>query len=281
MKQIDQHIRERYAELTQQEQKLADFILAHLEDFSAYNSVELATACNVSKATVSRFFRTLGYRDYREMREQYRQLRQAGVPVMANDEERGGDVFEQHLLREAENLRQGMVALRSLPLDDILEKLLSAKCIRLVGYRNSYPVALHFRQQLLQARGSVELCPSPGQTLGEELVSLTGDDLVVVVAFRRRVRQLEALLSHLHAQGIPVLLLADATAVGLADKARWWVQCPLDSISAFDSYSTAMSLVNVLVNGVFHRAPEASRERVNAIAEHYAALEELAPVTWE
>ena len=105
MKQIDQRVKAQYQALTQQEQKVADFILDHLDDFAIYNSVELARVCQVSKATVSRFFKRLGYKDFRDVRLQSRQLRQSGVPL--TDMEAivaGNTLLERHYQRETENL---------------------------------------------------------------------------------------------------------------------------------------------------------------------------------
>ncbi len=60
--------------------------------------------------------------------------------------------------------------------------MVAARRIVVVGMRNAYPAALHLRQQLLQARGQVLVLPQPGQSLSEELVDLTADDLVVMMA---------------------------------------------------------------------------------------------------
>lgn len=43
---------------------IAEYILAHMEDIAGMPSGELARACAVSRPTVSRFIRALGYEDY-------------------------------------------------------------------------------------------------------------------------------------------------------------------------------------------------------------------------
>ncbi len=88
--------------------------------------------------------------------------------------------------------------------------MVAARRIVVIGMRNAYPAALHLRQQLLQARGQVLVLPQPGQSLSEELVDLTADDLVVVMAFRRRPRIVRPLLQQLQRDGVPVLLMRAA-----------------------------------------------------------------------
>ena len=54
----------------------------------------------------------------------------------------------------------------------------------------------------------------------------------------------------LAAHGVPVVLLADAHARRFADRCAVWLECPVDSEAAFDSYAAAMSAVAVLAAGV-------------------------------
>ncbi len=48
------------------------------DDLISYNSAELAQLSGVSKATVSRLFKRLGYDKYGDMRDELRTLRRAG-----------------------------------------------------------------------------------------------------------------------------------------------------------------------------------------------------------
>jgi len=64
-----------------------------------------------------------------------------------------------------------------------------------------------------------------------------------------------------------------------ADLAAHWLECPIDSVSAFDSYATAMSLINLLVTGAMGANVRESRTRIAAITSVYEDLEEL-EVPW-
>ena len=54
--------------LATQEQKVADYVKAHLEDVSSMNIADLAAHCEVSTPTVIRFCRTLGCDGFREFK---------------------------------------------------------------------------------------------------------------------------------------------------------------------------------------------------------------------
>ena len=276
MQQLDTRLRECYSELSPQEQRVASFIMDHFDDLVSYNSAELARLSGVSKATVSRLFKRLGYDRFKEMRDELRTLRQSGMPLTDNrDAVQGNTLLARHYKQEMANLTQWVNTLNAGQFADIVQALGQAQRVYILGLRNSAPVALHLRQQLMQSRGQVYVMPQPGQTLAEELVDITPADLVVVVAFRRRPRVIRPVLEALQKQGVPVVAISEPQAAGMTTLARWHLGVPLDSVSAFDSYSGAMSLVNLLANALLHNALTEGRQRIHQIASLYTELDEL------
>ncbi|MFJ5349978.1 MurR/RpiR family transcriptional regulator [Pectobacterium parvum] len=276
MMQIDERLRDRYSELSPQELRVADFIFDHFDDLISYNSAELARLSGVSKATVSRLFKRLGYPSYRDMRDELRTLRQSGMPLADNrDAVQGNTLLARHYKQEMANLTQWINQIDPVQFGAVIQALMQAQRLCLIGLRNSYPVALHLRQQLLQIRQQVTLLTQPGQTLSEELVDLTAQDVVIVVAFRRRPRLIQPLLAQLQKRGVPVLLLCEPQVSTLMSLATWSLCVPLDSVSAFDSYSSAMSLVNVISNALLHEMLRDGRQRIHQIVDLYGELDEL------
>lgn len=276
MKQIDERLRDHYAELTPQEQRVADFIFASIDDLMSYNSAELARLSGVSKATVSRLFKRLGYPSYRDMRDEMRTLRQSGMPLTdSRDAVQGNTLLSRHYKQEMANLTQWINQIDGAAFGELISALSQARQVRLLGFRNSYPVALHLRQQLIQVRAGVMMMPQPGQTLAEELVDLTAQDVVIFVAFRRRPRMAKEILTQLQSAGVPVLLICEPQAQTLTPLATWHLAAPLDSVSAFDSYSSAMSLANLLSNALLHDMLASGRQRIHQISDMYNALDEL------
>lgn len=276
MTQLDERLRASWALFSPQEQRVASFIIDHFDDLISYNSAELARLSGVSKATVSRLFKRLGYARYKDMREELRTLRQSGMPLTGNsDAVQGNTLLARHYKQEMANLTQLLNQLKVAPFAEVVSALVSAKRLFIIGMRNSWPVAMHLRQQLLQVRSGVHLLPQPGQTLAEELVDVGPEDCVITVAFRRRPRIIKPLLAILQQRGIPAVVLSEPASSGLAVYSGWHLSAPLDSVSAFDSYSSAMSLVNLLANAVLHESLTSGRQRIHNIAELYTGLDEL------
>lgn len=274
---IGQRISAQYNELSTQEQRVATFILEHFDDLAVYSAADLARFTGVSKSTVSRLFKRLGFENFQAVKSHARRLRSMGIPLVTDSAAAGanGERFKRHLEREQDNLRRVLANIDPGTFETILDSLDGARRIVLVGFRNSYPLAMHCRQQLIQVRDEVALAPQPNQSLAEELVELGEQDLVVLFGFRRRPRLFDTLLQALHGLPCRVLLIADNTAAGLADRVDWWLECPLDSTSAFDSYASAMSLISLMANGLLHHRLALGRARIDAVSELYEGLDEL------
>jgi len=273
---IGQRIDAQYGALSRQEQRAADFILDHLGDLAVYNATELAKLSGVSKATVSRLFRRLGFSDSAEVREHARSLRSQGAPLGGIGAAAGTpSALAAHAVQEHENLQKLLAGLDDGRLDAAARLIAGAGEVVLIGLRNSYPLALHLRQQLAQARDRVRLAPVPGQSLGEDIAALGSRDVVVLVGFRRRPSGFGLIMQTLRERGVPVILISDSSARRHAEGAAYWLECPVDSVSAFDSYAAAMSLVNLLASGVLGVDVRDGRTRIASITGMYDALDEL------
>ncbi|WP_252106328.1 MULTISPECIES: MurR/RpiR family transcriptional regulator [unclassified Halomonas] len=275
---IGQRITAQFESLSAQEQRVASFILDHFDDLAVYSAADLARLTGVSKSTVSRLFKRLGFESFRTVKAHARQLRNLGVPLVIESDamaEEGGGALARHLQREQENLQRGLGRLDTDDIASAVDALCSARQVVVMGFRNSYPLALHFRQQLIQARAQVRLAPQPSQSLAEEIVDLTADDVVVLFGFRRRPRGLSKLVEALLRSPARCLLIGDPTAAGMAARANWFFEIPLESLSAFDSYATANSLICLLANSVLHQRLAQGRERISQISDGYSELDEL------
>lgn len=275
---IGQRITAQFDALSAQEQRVASFILDHFDDLAVYSAADLARLTGVSKSTVSRLFKRLGFESYRSVKDHARQLRNLGVPLVIDAnamQDEAGAPFQRHLQREQDNLQRCLNGIAADQFTALVERLASARHVVVIGFRNSYPLALHFRQQLIQARSQVRVVPQPNQSLAEEIVDLNEQDVVVLFGFRRRPAAFAALVNALEHSPAKVALIADPTAVNFVSQVDWLMEAPLESLSAFDSYATANSLICLLANGVLHRRLGEGRKRISAISDSYADLSEL------
>src|SRR5687768_5619719 len=133
---IDQRIAERHDVLTPQDRRAAATLLEHLDDLGTYRAAELAELAGVSRATMSRLFRSLGFGDFDEVREHLRALRSSGEPRRidgAPNADALAATEQAAILRAIEHPR----------IPEVAGRLALARSVLVIGWRNSYPVALH------------------------------------------------------------------------------------------------------------------------------------------
>ena len=237
---IGQRITAQFDALSAQEQRVASFILDHFDDLAVYSAADLARLTGVSKSTVSRLFKRLGFESYRTVKDHARQLRNLGVPLVIDAnamQEEAGAPFQRHLQREQDNLQRCLNGIAADQFAALVEHLDSARHV--------------------------------------VVIDLTEQDVVMLFGFRRRPAAFAALVDALERSPAKVALLADPTAVNVASQVTWFFETPLESLSAFDSYAAANSLICLIANGVLHRRLASGRERISAISDVYAELSEL------
>lgn len=231
------------------ERQLAEFLLTHEAELAIYSSADMSRLAKVSKPVVSRFFKRLGYEGFAEVRQGLRLEQASGSPLLSNQQPADiGTLLMNHQAQEARNWQQTLNDLQRLPLETITQRICQARVVKVIGFRNSYPVALHLRQQLLQLRQFVDVLPQPGQTLSEELSKLTADDLVIVIALRRRTEQTKRLMQWLGNSPATCLLMTDPSGLEHAAHADWTMTCHQISPGGFATYASAVALVSVISN---------------------------------
>ena len=262
-----QRIERHYTELPPNARKIADHLLHNANDVVAYSVTELATITHTSKATVSRFFRQLGYNSHGDVKLEMNALRTTGYPISMQAAKLTGYKAEINRLKQTfENIDPSQF-------DSLIDSIIQSKRITLIGFRNSYPVALHFRQQLQQIHGHIRLLPQPGQTMSEELEDIHPDELFIVIGFRRRPRIFSALLSQLSDQ--QVVLFADPSGQIYKDKVSNLFICQLGQEQALDSYGAPMSLIAVICNQVVTKLGPKGHKRINQISERFRLMNEI------
>ncbi|MFT8394608.1 MurR/RpiR family transcriptional regulator [Propionibacterium sp.] len=266
MSPIEARIAAVYPELTAQERRGTDTLLEHLDDLAIYSSAELSKLSGVSRPTLSRLYKRLGYESFAALRSEAR--RDRGIPLGPNHG------VEAHIAQETRNIAQ-LARLADGRLQAAVRSIVSANDLFIIGERSSYPVALHLRQQLIQLRPKVHVLPLPGQTLGEDLVSIGPGDTVVLIGLRRRTSGFARLLRQCTHSRAETVLIADNTGRRYEPEVTHFLPCSLDASGPFNSYTAAMSLVAMVANEASTVVGVQGQRRVGLITTSYHDLNEI------
>lgn len=204
-------IRESFDSLTATEREAAQFILGHLTDVLVCNSVELSQLSGISQPTLSRLYRKLGYANAGEFRRDVRRVHRPGSPELSRHTQ-CDDLVADHLRRDEESLKRTFEGIDRAQLSSACQAMATAPHVAVVGYRSSYPVALHMREQLMRLRGNVDILPNPGQSIAEDLVDYAAGDVIVIIGVGRRLPFFSRLIDVMLERGLTVVVIGDISA---------------------------------------------------------------------
>ncbi|MFM0597457.1 MurR/RpiR family transcriptional regulator [Paraburkholderia dilworthii] len=269
-------IRSQLNELPAMERRLAEFVLDFPGDLASYTGAELAKLADVSKATVSRFVRRLGYLSYEEARRHVRDEKQAGAALLLSDSTKASNAnaVEAHVNQGVLNLTGTFGRLSNAQIDKIAKAIVDARQVFVIGFRSSQPFASYFRWQILQVVERVIALPGPGETIGEHLASMDAKDFAVVFGLRRRVPQTDAILDYASSAGVTTLYIIDQQAPEHRG-ATWSINCDTAAPGPLDNHVAVLGLCGLLATKIFEHAGNRGRKRLSAIESAHDHMGEL------
>ncbi|MGF6768271.1 DNA-binding MurR/RpiR family transcriptional regulator [Paraburkholderia sp. GAS199] len=261
-------------ELPAVERRLADFVLEFPGDLASYTGAELAQLADVSKATVSRFVRRLGYDSFEDARREARNEKERGSPLFLSASSKSSGALEAHVNLGVRNLTSTLGRLSDELVDEIARSVVDARQVLIFGFRSSHAFASYFRWQIQQVVERAATLPAAGETLGEHLAGLDTRDMVIVFGMRRRVPQTQAVLDYAANAGIKTLYITDQHAPAHRG-ATWTIHCETAAPGPLDNHVAVMGLCSVLITRIFERAGNRGKKRLSVIETAHDALDEL------
>ena len=274
-------IQDCFERLTSGERKLAEVILGAPDDVLSYSATELAEMAGVSKSTAARFFRSLGYADFNEVRLQAREERNKTAPMhletrLVQADRKPGDI-DSYMRLEAANLTRTLEALRPDVVAEATEILANAQRVWIIGMGTEEGLARYARVLLARVRPDVRIMGAVAATQAEDLAMFGPRDAVLVIAMRPRPRALKPMLAYAETARARMIYLTDPVAAGSGTRmAHVVLQCHMAAHGDQPSYTAALSLLQLLAANLASRLGPRARQRLDLIAEIHEEIDDLA-----
>ena len=276
---LDARLLKSYDQLSGTDRRLADVLIANKKDLLGYSATELAGLAGASKASAARFFQRLGYAGFSDFRQQVRAQVSQQSPLARigrNPARQPEHVrLQAHVQDDVARLNSLLDGLPQELLENALGLLIQARRVWIVGYRNGCMTAFYASALLSQLRPDVNLLNELSGREAEFLADLNDKDVLLAVDFRRRTSRLPRIVAAARSTGARVLLLTDTPISALASQAAAILHCPNQTAQVFDSYVSAVSLMNYLATAMAVRLPKQARARMSRIEGLHAALADL------
>ncbi len=221
------------------------------------NVSDLANAVGVSKATVVRFAKSLGYKGFPEFKrdiqkEMRRQLRassrmEQAFAELGNDE----NIFAKLIKRDIELLQETLQAATLPDFHKAVELIWRARKVFIIGLNASMALAYLLQFRLVRVKKDVHwVFLTGGTSLLEQLAFMERDDVLIAIDFVNVPREVQTALQYAKKVGAPILGITDFPSSPIAKAADVCLYAKRGLHSTVNSLTPAFSLVNALAIAV-------------------------------
>ncbi|WP_229483170.1 MurR/RpiR family transcriptional regulator [Massilia horti] len=233
---------------------VADYLLRNQMRVTAQGIEELAQSCHVSTATISRFARDIGFRNYAAMRaavaDTLQEMLQPVEKLRSTIEQRGRATSPavESLEYAVANISATIGSLSQSDLDAVVRKLSRARAIYVMGFGLSSHLAGALVQHLQPFCSQVVEVVGIGGTevAAGNLVGIGSKDVLVALSFPRYTLDCVRLASYARDRHAAVVALTDSPASPLAEVADHLLCVQSQHPVLPSSSSAALALIEAL-----------------------------------
>ena len=254
MSDLLNRLKEEASTYTQSERQIALFLLNNPEMIPFETAASIAERLNISAVTVGRFCRMLGYKHFRELKEDFRSSK--NLPWLSGDDFqeflKGNDSEKRRktLEREIELL----VAVYERSQNDIwksaIAKIANSKHIQIIGFQTERGLATLLAHQLQYVRSGVELIEGSSGNFVDILLDDPQNRCLIIIDIRRYSSQSQLLAKRAKEQGIEVIIITDTLCDWALKITKNVLTADSDGALFWHSAVPMVGLINLLVNDV-------------------------------
>ena len=221
------------------------------------NVSDLAQAVGVSKATVVRFAKNMGYAGFpelkRDIQKEMRRKLRAADRMEETFAELGDDenIFGKLIKRDIQLLQETLQSASFNDFQEAVELILGARKVYLIGLNASTALAYILYFRLVRVKKEAHwIVMTGGTSLVEQLAFMRPDDTLVAIDFVEVPREVQTALQHAMKIGTPILGITDFPSSPIAKAAKVCLYAKRGLHSSVNSLTPAFSLVNALAIAV-------------------------------
>lgn len=231
---------------------IAEYILKNYDKAAFMTAAKLAAKTGASESTVVRFAAELGYDGYPAMQRDLQDIIKSKLTAMQRIEIAGDkirtDVVDSVLRSDAENIIATIDKIDREEFNKVVECILSAKSIYIIGVRASSAIAqfMGFYLNLIFPNVHVVSTISVSEVF-EQILRISSGDVFIGVSFPRYSKRTINAMKFAASRGAKVVALTDSESSPLCKYADYKMTARSGMVSFADSLVAPLSLVNALI----------------------------------
>lgn len=256
--------------LSKGHRRIAEYIVEHYDKAVFMTASRLGEKVGVSESTVVRFAAALGYEGYPQLQRALQELVRHRLTAVQRFE-MASDIDQSEVLRtvlkaDMQNIRLTIEEMDIRVFDEVVERLLGARQIYVMGVRAAAPLAQFLGYYLHYVFDNVHVASDGVIDVFERISRINSKDVLIGISFPRySTRTLEA-MSFAKSRGAQVVAITDGPMSPLAEASTICLTARTDMASFVDSLAAPLSMINALIVSLGLRKRE-------DLSEHFQQLE--------
>ncbi len=262
-------------ELTSADQKIIEYISSHTDVFLFMTIGQLSSCLGLSDATVSRFARHVGCKDFKQLKQvviqqstRHEPVKKIAAPLMQEAE----FTLQNWLLRQQHCLQKTLEQLDTSEFDRAIKSILEAKCIFIYAKNASSSLGqlLFFRLRRLGL--CVVLLPTSGAEMLEALAKAGAGDLVILFNISKASREGHMILKYQKIASYHTMAFTSRLYVPDKQKADMHLYVYQGEEKEYRSMSAPIAVVDGLVLALSERMGAESAQWLDKVKNRYVDI---------
>ncbi len=248
--------------LSKGQKLIANYIINHYDKAAFMTAAKLGEMVGVSESTVVRFAAELGYDGYPKLQKALQELIKSKLTAVQRIEVSQSRINEEDILKsviqsDMEKLKITLEEIDRTEFNTVVEKILNAKKIFILGVRSSAPLASFVGFYFNLIFDNVRLVHTTSVSeMFEQIVKAGNNDVVIGISFPRYSRRTIKAMRFVKSQGATVIAITDGNDSPLSEHSHHQLNARSDMASFADSLVAPLSVINALIVAIGIRKKE-------------------------
>lgn len=267
-------IQQKYNDFSKGQKLIANYISNHYDKAAFVTAAKLGEIVGVSESTVVRFAIELGFDGYPKLQKVLQELIKSKLTSVQRIEVSSNRLNEDNILKSVLQSDMDKIKLTLEQMDinnfnEIVETILEAKRIFILGVRSSAPLASFLGFYFNLIFDNIRLVHTTSVSeMFEQIIKAQPGDVVIGISYPRYSKRTIKALQFAKDQGVNTIAITDSAESPVAQTANQYLLARSDMASFVDSLVAPLSLINALIVAVGMR-------RKNDVYNTFEKLEKI------
>ncbi|GLI55337.1 N-acetylmannosamine kinase [Propionigenium maris DSM 9537] len=255
--ELNKKIASSLSKMTEKEKQVAKFFLEELESISIYTVDQISERLNVSKATVVRTTKKIGFKGYLDFRREatscFSEKLTTNKKIINTMDRIDSDPYLSIIQEDLNRLLEFRETWSNNLMEKVTASLNNANKIYLIGYGVSEALVIFMKFRLERFGKEVKVINKSGKYFASELMSLKKEDLIFVFGFHNPAKELTVALKYGRNIGATTLAMTNDYTSPLAEHAQYVIPAKRGDIETLNSLSLPMVLCHAITLGLLKK----------------------------